>query len=51
MLVFVATESGKMEAEGGAHDDTVMALALAAYASEGKWTPCEAIDDLYSKAI
>lgn len=51
MLQFVVTESGKMEAEGGANDDTVMALALAAYASEGKWTPCEIPDELYIQAI
>jgi hypothetical protein len=51
MLTFVVTESGKMEAEGGAHDDAVMALALAAYASEGKWTPVENIQELYVNAI
>lgn len=51
MLTFVVTESGRMEAEGGAHDDAVMALALAAYASEGKWTPVENIQELYVKAI
>ena len=51
MLSFVVTESGRMEAEGSGHDDCVISLALAAYASEGKWTPCEAIEDLYTKAI
>jgi hypothetical protein len=51
MLQFVVTESGKMEAEGGANDDTVMALALAAYASEGKWTPVENIEELYVRAV
>jgi hypothetical protein len=51
LLTFVVTESGRMEAEGGAHDDCVMALALAAYASEGKWTPVEALAELYTTAI
>ena len=51
MLTFVVTESGKIEAEGGAHDDTVIALALALYVHEGKWTPVAFSDDFYSKAI
>jgi hypothetical protein len=51
MLTFVVTESGRMEAEGGAHDDCVIALALAAYASDGKWTPVDAIEELYVTAI
>ena len=51
MLTFVVTESGKMEAEGGAHDDCVMALALAAYASDGRWEPVTVTDDFYTHAI
>lgn len=51
MLTFVVTESGKMEAEGGAHDDCVMALALAAYASDGRWEPVVVTDDFYTHAI
>jgi hypothetical protein len=51
MLTFVVTESGKMEAEGGAHDDCVMALALAAYASDGRWEPVTVTDDFYTQAI
>jgi hypothetical protein len=51
MLSYVVTESGKMEAEQGAHDDTVMALAIALYVHEGKWTPVSFSDDFYSKAI
>jgi hypothetical protein len=51
MLTFVVTESGKMEAEGGTHDDCVMSLALAAYASDGKWEPVTVTDDFYTTAI
>jgi hypothetical protein len=51
MLTFVVTESGKMEAEGGAHDDCVMALALASYASDGKWEAITVTDDYYTHAI
>jgi hypothetical protein len=51
MLSYVVTESGKMEAEQGAHDDTVMALAIALYIHEGKWSPVAFSDDFYSKAI
>src|SRR5262249_22671454 len=51
MLTFVVTESGKMQAEEGAHDDCVMALALAAYGSGGLWTPVEALQELYVTAI
>jgi hypothetical protein len=51
MMTFVVTEAGKMEAEGGTHDDTVMALAIAAYVSEDVWTPVEVTDDYYVQAI
>jgi hypothetical protein len=51
MLTFVVTESGRMEAEGGAHDDCVMSLALAAYASDGRWEPVTVTDDFYTQAI
>lgn len=51
MLTFVVTDAGKMEAEGGTHDDTVMALAIAAYVSEDVWTPVEVTDDYYVQAI
>jgi hypothetical protein len=51
MLTFVVTESGKMEAEGGAHDDCVMSLALAAYASDGKWEAITVTDEFYTQAI
>jgi hypothetical protein len=51
MQTFVVTEAGKMEAEGGTHDDCVMALAIAAYAHEGKWSPVEVTSDFYTEAI
>jgi hypothetical protein len=51
MLTFVVTESGKLEAEGGAHDDTVIALAIAVYIHEGRWTPVSFSDEHYTKAI
>jgi hypothetical protein len=41
MMTFVVTENGKMEAEGGTHDDCVMALAIAAYVSEDAWVPVQ----------
>lgn len=51
MLTFVVTESGKLEAEGGSHDDTVIALAIATYVHEGRWTPVSFTDEHYTKAI
>jgi hypothetical protein len=51
MLTFVVTESGRLQAEEGAHDDTVIALALALYVHEGKWVPVPFSDSCYSKAI
>ncbi len=51
MMTFVVTEAGKMEAEGGTHDDCVISLAIAAYVSEDTWTPVEVTEDFYSEAI
>lgn len=51
MLSFIATESGKMQAEDGCHDDCVMALAIAAHVHEGRWTPIVTTDEYYSHAI
>jgi hypothetical protein len=51
MKTFVVTEAGRMEAEAGSHDDCVMALAIAAYAHDGKWQPVEVSDDHYTEAI
>src|SRR5207237_1668190 len=50
MMTFVVTENGKMEAEGGTHDDCVMSLAIAAYVAEDAWTPVDVTDDFYSEA-
>lgn len=51
MYTFVVTESGKMQAEEPAHDDTVMALAIANHIHEGKWTPVPVSQDFYTQAI
>ena len=39
MLSFVVTESGRMEAEQGTHDDCVIALALCDHVNEGHYEP------------
>lgn len=51
MQTFVVTESGKLEAEGGSHDDCVIALALALYVHEGNWQPVVFGDEFYTRAI
>jgi hypothetical protein len=51
MQTFVVTDSGKLEAEEGCHDDTVIALAIANHVHEGKWTPVAVSDAFYSQAI
>jgi hypothetical protein len=51
MLSFIVTETGKMEAETGNHDDTVMALALANHIHDGKFTPIPCTDEYYVPAI
>lgn len=51
MLTYVVNESGKMEAEPGAHDDTVMSLAIATHVHEGVWNPIPCTDDFYVEAI
>jgi hypothetical protein len=50
MLSFVVTESGKMEAEHGAHDDHVLSLAIATHINEGDWTPIVNKSDWYVEA-
>lgn len=50
MMTFVVTENGKMEAEGGTHDDCVMSLAIAAYVSDDAWTPVDNLEEFYSEA-
>ena len=39
MRSFVVTEEGKLEADQGCHDDTVLALAIANHIHEGAWVP------------
>jgi hypothetical protein len=51
MFTFVVTESGKMEAEGDAHDDCVMALAIANHIHEGRWVPITFSQEHYVSAI
>jgi hypothetical protein len=51
MLSFVVTESGKMEAENGCHDDCVMSLAICNHIHEGKFTPVTMRDEWYTEAI
>ena len=41
MLTFVRNEKGRPEAEEGAHDDLVMALAIAHYAREQQRTTAD----------
>ena len=50
-MTYVVTEEGKMEAEAGCHDDTTMALAIANFGHEGRFTPVEVTDDYYTEAI
>lgn len=48
MISFVADpKTGKIEAEVGCHDDTVMALAIANHIHEGCWSLIENQDDFY----
>jgi hypothetical protein len=51
MLSFVVTESGKMEAEQGSHDDCVTALAIARYVHDGVWKPVVFGDEFYTRAV
>lgn len=51
MLSYVVTPTGRMEGDGDAHDDTVMALAIATHIHEGIWTPTPVDDDFYVEAI
>ena len=44
---YIVTESGKMEADAGAHDDTVIALCLANHIVERRWAPVENVDDYF----
>ena len=47
----IGYENGKMEAEEGCHDDTVMALAICNHVHVGRFTPVTVTDEYYSEAI
>jgi hypothetical protein len=49
MQSYVVTETGRLEAEKGCHDDTVMALALADHINEGAFTPIKNDDTFYEE--
>ncbi len=49
MRSFVVTETGKMEADKGSHDDTVMALALVNHINAGAFTPYVNLDTYYAR--
>ena len=51
MLTYIVTESGKMEAEQGHFDDTVMSLALANYIHQGAWEPVYVAPDHYIEML
>ena len=51
MRAFIVTEEGKLEAEPGHHDDTVMALAIANAVHQEPWAPIQVTDDDYIEAI
>lgn len=51
MLSFVVSETGRMAAEEGLHDDCVMALAIANFIHDGKFTPIIVTDDYYVDAL
>jgi hypothetical protein len=51
MLQFVVSDSGRMQAEDGCHDDCVISLAIAAYVHGGRWEPVEMPEELYVNAI
>jgi hypothetical protein len=44
---FIQTETGRLEAEKGQHDDCVLSLALCNHIHEGAWTPVETPEELY----
>ena len=47
MRSFIVTETGRMEAEKGTHDDCVIALALADHINEGAFVPIVNSDEWY----
>jgi hypothetical protein len=51
MLTFVVKESGKLEAELGCHDDTVMSLAICNHIHDGVWKPIVVNSSHYFESI
>jgi hypothetical protein len=51
MRAFIVTEDGKLEAEPGYHDDTVLALAIANYCHQEPWVPVPVADEDYIEAL
>ncbi len=51
MRSYIVTETGKLEAEPGCFDDTVMALAIANHIHQGSWQIIENQDSWYQKGI
>ena len=51
MMSYIVTESGAMQAEAGAFDDTVISLALANHVHEGAWQPVKFNDDFYIEMV
>jgi hypothetical protein len=51
MSSYVVTEEGRMEAEQGCHDDTVMALALCSHINDGKFVPITNQDSWYVQQL
>lgn len=47
LTTYIITESGKMEADSGSHDDTVIALCLANHVVERRWAPVENVDEYF----
>tara|TARA_R110001592_G_scaffold167052_1_gene402378 strand:- start:8237 stop:9808 length:1572 start_codon:yes stop_codon:yes gene_type:complete len=51
MMAYIVTESGAMQAEAGAFDDTIISLALANHVHEGAWQPVKFNDDFYIEMV
>jgi hypothetical protein len=50
-MSYVVKDGGKLEAESGCFDDSVMALAIANFIHEGRFTPAVSTDDYYIEMI
>jgi hypothetical protein len=51
MKTYIVTETGKMEAEAGCHDDCVISLALVNYVHDGELIPIKNEDYYYQEGI